>query len=103
MQNKRGYVAVMYKSLRQNNTEFGNFFKNADNLPNIVNKSSSLFTVIPGDCNAKSTSWWVDNKTTTVGTLLEALTTFHGFQQLIPLPTYILPNSNSCVYFIFTG
>ena len=102
MQNKRGYVAVMYKSLSQNNTEFDNFFKNAGNLLNIVDKSSSLITVIPGDFNAKSTSWWVDNKTTAVGTRLEALTTFHGFQQLIPLPTHILPNSNSCIYFIFT-
>ena len=72
VQNKRGYVADIYRSPSQNNTAFDVFLNSFDNLLNIVDKSSSLFTVILGDFNARSTSWWVDDKTTTVGTCLEA-------------------------------
>ena len=66
-----------------------------DILVNIVDKSSSLLTVILGDFNARSTSWWFHDKTTTVFTCLEAHITFHGFQQLISLPTHILPSFTS--------
>ena len=46
VQNKRGYIAVMYRSPSQSNNEFDNFLKNFDNLLNKVAKSSPIFTVI---------------------------------------------------------
>ena len=66
-----------------------------------MDKFSSLFTEVLGDFNARSTSWWIDDKTTTVGSHLEAFTSFHGLQQLMSLPTNILPDSTFCINFIF--
>ena len=56
----------MYRSLSQSNTDFDDFLNSFDSLLNIVDKSSSLLTVILGDFNGRSSSWWVDDKTTTV-------------------------------------
>lgn len=81
----------MYRSSSQNN-EFDEFLHSFENLPNNIAKSSPLFTVILGDFNARSTSWWVNDKTTIEGTHLEVLTTFHGFKQLILVPTHLKTN-----------
>ena len=53
VQNKRGYVSVLYRSPSQNNEEFDEF-KSFENILNNIAKSSSLFTVILGDFNARS-------------------------------------------------
>ena len=37
------------------------------------------------------------------GTHRETLTAFNGFEQLISIPTHILPNSSSCIDLIFTN
>ena len=46
VQSKRGCVPVMYRSPSQNNTAFDDFLTSFHNLLNIVDSSSSLFTVI---------------------------------------------------------
>ena len=61
-----------------------------------------MCTLILGNFNAKSSSWWKEDRTTTEGSQLEALTSLHNFHQLISEPTHILPNSNSCIDLIFT-
>ena len=63
---------------------------------------SSLFTIILGDFNARSSVWWTRDKTTIEGTQLESLTTVHGFHQLISQPTHVLPQTSSCIDLIFT-
>ena len=63
----------MYRSLNQSNTDFDDFLNSFDSLLNIVDKSSSLLTVILGDFNGRSSSWWVDDETTTVCACLKHL------------------------------
>ena len=55
------------------------------------------------DFNARYSTWWKDDKTTTEGTHLEALTPLHKFGQLISQPIHILSNSSSCIDLIFTN
>ena len=61
-------------------------------------KKRSDFTVIVGDFNVRSTTWWSDDITTTESTSnIEALTSYHGFEQVINEPAPILPNSASWI------
>ena len=64
--------------------------------------SKSQFTVILGDLNARSPTWWSEDITTLHGTQVDSLTTTHGFKQIISDPTHILPQSSSCIDLIFT-
>ena len=64
--------------------------------------SSSLFTIILGNSNARYSSWWKNDKTTVDGARLEVLTSLHGFYQHISEPTHLLSTSASCIDFIFT-
>ena len=64
--------------------------------------TNSFFTIILGDFNARSSSWWKEDKTATKGTHFEALTSLHNFHQLISEPTHLLPHSNPCIDLIFT-
>ena len=61
-----------------------------------------MFTIILGDFNTGSSSWWKEDKTTMDGTHLGALTSLLNFYQLIQEPTHLLPYSNSCIDLIFT-
>ena len=101
LQNCKGYIGVVYSSPRQDNVEFENFLSNFDELLSKSISSNSLFTIILGDFNPRSSSWWKEDKTTTEGTHLEALTSLHNFDQLISEP--ILSNSSLCIDLIFTN
>ena len=61
----------------------------------------SSFTVILGDFNARSQSWWSDDITSFEGSHIDSLTTTYGFHQLISDPTHLLPNSSSCIDLIY--
>ena len=69
---------------------------------NTTASSSSLFTVILGDFNARSSFWWKNDKTTLERACLEALICLHGFHQPITEPTHLFPTSISCIDLIFT-
>ena len=60
----------------------------------------SSFTVILGDFNARSQSWWSDDMTSYEGSHIDSLS--YGFHKLISDPTHLLPNSFSCIDLIFT-
>ena len=64
--------------------------------------SKSQFTVVLGDFNVRSSTWWSNDITNPNGTLTDSLTTAHGFKQLISDTTHILPQSLSCIDLIFT-
>ena len=98
----RGYIGVVYRSPSQDSTEFENFLSDFDELLSKTASTNSLFTIILGDFNARSLSWWNKDKTKMEGTHLEALTSLHNFHQLISEPTHLLPHSNSCIDLIFT-
>ena len=70
---------------------------------NTAASSSPLFTIMLGDFTAKSSFWWKNDKTTVEGARPEALTSLHGFHQLISEPTHLLPTYTSCIDLIFTG
>ena len=53
--------------------------------------SKSQFTVVLGDLNTRSPTWWSKDITTLHGTQVDSLTTTHGFKQIISDPTHILP------------
>ena len=96
------YTGVFYSSPSQDNIEFKNFLSDFDDLLCKIVSSNCLFAIILGDFNARSLTWWKEDKTTTEGTHLETLTSLHNFDQLISEPTHKLSNSSSCIDFIFT-
>ena len=54
------------------------------------------------DFHAESPAWWNDNKTSIEATRLDALSSFHGLNQLIKEPTHLFENLASCIDLIFT-
>ena len=103
MQNCKGYIGVVYRSPSQDNIEFESFLSDFDELLSKTASSNSLFTIILGDFNATSSTWWKEDKTTTEGTHLEGLTSLHNFDQLISEATHILSNSGLCIDLFFTN
>ena len=102
LRNCKGYIGVVIRSPSQDNSEFEKFLSDFDE---VLSKTASLnfpFTIILGDFNDRSSSWWKKDKTTAEGTHLEVLTFLHNFHQLISEPTHLLPQSNSCIDSIFT-
>ena len=67
-QNRKGYVDVVYRSPSQNIFEFKNFLLKFEKVLNDTTFCNSLFTIILGDFNAKSSVWWTRDKTTIEGT-----------------------------------
>ena len=102
IKNKKGYVAVMYRSPSQSSIEFESFLSGFEDMLSSVLFSKSQFTVILGDFNARSSSWWSNDITNPNGILIDSLTTTHGFKQLISDATHILSQSLSCIDLIFT-
>ena len=74
---------MVYRSPSQGNIEFEHLLSEFDELLGRIASSSSLFTIILGEFNARSSSWWKKDKTAGEGTYLEALTSLHNFDQLI--------------------
>ena len=101
VQNKKGFFVTLYRSPNQNHDGFQNFLYEFEKLLSILAQKRSDFTVIVGDFNARSTTWWSGDITNIEGTNIEALTSYHGFEQVINEPTHILPNSASCIDLIF--
>ena len=99
---KKGYLATLYRSPSQTQEDFETFLYQFEKLLLNINNKNPAFTVISGDFNARSASWWPSDKTTIEGTRIEALSSIHGFHQVITEPTHILPNSSSCIDLIFT-
>ena len=102
IQNTTGYVAVLFRSPSQSSNESEEFLVNFNKLLNQVNMLKSSFTVILGDFNARSQSWWSDHIISFEGSRIDSLATSYGFHQLISDPTHLLPNSSSCIDLIFT-
>ena len=94
IQNKKGYVAVMYRSPSQSrilNIEFESFISGFEDMLSSILFSKSQFTVILDDFNTRSSTWWSNDITNVNGTLIDSLTTTHDFKQLISDATDILP------------
>ena len=80
-----------------------NFLINFEQLISDIITNNPLFVLITGDFNVRSSNWWKNDLSTTEGTQVDSLTTSYGLSQIISDPTYILPNSSSCIDLIFTN
>ena len=98
-QNKRGLFVTLYHSLSQSHNCFQSFHKEFSS----ITKKRTDCTIIVGDFNARSTTWWYGDITITEGTNIKALTFYHGFEQVINERTHILPNSVSYTDLIFAN
>ena len=58
IQNKKGYVAVVYRSLSQSTTEFESFLSGLEDLLNNAICAKSQFTAVLGYLNTRSPAWW---------------------------------------------
>ena len=101
-QNNKGYIGVVYRSPSLDANEFQNFLLNCETILSDTTTNNALFTIILGEFNARSSAWWTNDKTATEGTKLESLTTVHLFHRFISQPTYLMPQSSSCIDLIFT-
>ena len=63
--NKKVIVSVIYRSPGQNNSEFDLFWSNSEKFLSDINKSKPFLSVITGDFNARSSSWWPKDVDTT--------------------------------------
>ena len=56
--NKKVIVSVIYRSPSQNNDEFDWFLSNLERLLCDINKRKPYLSIITGDFNARSSTWW---------------------------------------------
>ena len=103
IQNKKGYVAVMYRCPSQSSIKFESFLSGFEDTLSSILFSKSQFIGISGDINVRSSTWWSNDITNLNGTLIDSLTTTHGFKQLIFDATHIPSQSMSCIDLIFTN
>ena len=79
------------------------FLSNFEKLLSNISKHNPFLSVITGDFNARSSSWWSKDIDTTEGSKLFSLTSSNGFPQLMNEPTYIQTSSSSCTDLTFTN
>ena len=99
---KRILVSVVYRSPSQNREEFENFLLKFEKLLDDVRDQKPFLSVILGDFNARSKSWYNGDIDTVEGTNILSLTSSSGFHQIIKEPTHLLNQSSSCIDLIFT-
>ena len=101
--NTKVLISAIYRSPNQNKSEFDLFLANLEQLLGEINKRKPYLSIITGDFNARSSSWWSEDINTTEGLNLFSLTSSNGFYQLINEPTHIQGSSASCIDLIFTN
>ena len=78
--NKKGYVAVLYRSPIQNSLEFDNLILKFEMMLSDINSSNPHFSIILGHFNARSNNWWQGDTQTSEGSQIDYLTTSYGLQ-----------------------
>ena len=101
--NKMVIVFVIYRSSSQNNSEFDLFLSNFEKILRDISRRKPSLSVITGDFNARSSSWWPKDINTTEGSKLYSLTSSNGFPQLVHEPLHIETISSSSIDLIFTA
>ena len=101
IQNKKGFVISLYRSLSQSNDEFDQFLLNFEKLISDKMSQNLHFILVTGDFNVRSSSWWKNDLTTNDGSQIDAIALSNGLSQLIREPTLILPNSFPYIDLIF--
>ena len=86
----------------QSTDEFDSFISNFENFLNDINKRKPSLSVVTGNFNSRSPSWWSKDTDTIEGLKLSLLTSSNELSQLIREPKHIQTNSTSCIDLIFT-
>ena len=86
--NKKVIVSVIYRSSSQNNSELYLFLSNFEKLLSSISKRKPSLSVITGEFNARPSSWWPKDISTTEESKLFSLTSSNWFHQLINEPTH---------------
>ena len=100
--NKKVIISVIYRSPSQSTDEFESFLLNFEQLLDDVSQCRPSLSVITGDFNARSVSWWSNDINTMEGLKLSSMSSSVDFTQLINEPTHIQSSSSSCIDLIFT-
>ena len=87
----------LYRSSSQSADEFDNFLNKLNLTMESITQKNPFLTVVIGDFNAKSSKWWIDDKTTQEGLKIENLLSQFSLSQVINEPTHISQNFNSCI------
>ena len=95
--NKKVIVSVISRSPSQSINEFDSFLSILEKLVSDINNRKLALSIITGDFNTRSQSWWSNDINTTLGSKLLALFSSNDFSQLINEPTHIKTNSTSCI------
>ena len=93
----------LYRSPSQTNGEFESFLKNFELTLDKIHEDNPFMISVLGDFNAKSNNWCKNDITSHEGSMIDAVTSNYGLQQLIQKPTHILNSSSSCIGLIFTS
>ena len=101
--NKKRWLSVIYCSQVKILLNLSCFLSNLGNLLSDINKRKPSLSVLTGDFNARSSSWWCNDINIIEGSHLYLLMSSNGFSQLINEPTHIKTNSSSCIDLIFTN
>ena len=99
---KKIIVSVIYRFSSQNISKFDSFLSNFEQLLRDITKCKKTVSVITGDFNARSSSWWFEDINTSERTKSYSLSSSNGFLQLINEPTHTQTNSSSSIDLIFT-
>ena len=99
--NKKYFMTALYRSPSQSLQEFERFINDWVNTILNINNSNPFLTIYLGDFNARNTLWWSGDIINSEGLDLNELSSHYNLHQLINTPTHILPNSESCIDFLF--
>ena len=83
IENCKGFIAVRYRSLSQNNDQFEKFLSLFEDLMNENTHSNPFFYLILGDFNVRFPTWWDDYKISIEGIRLDAFFSHHFLHQVI--------------------
>ena len=100
--NKTGYVVVTYRSSSQPYLEFQNFLAILNTLLQNLQNLNLHFTMILGDFNTTSYSWWPKGILSVERNHIDFLASMFGLHQIMSGLTHILFQSSSCIDLIFT-
>ena len=71
-------MITLYRSPSQNQGEFQHFLLSLENLLGNIRNQDPVFTILLGDFNVRSKSWWVHDITNNEGIQIESISSLYG-------------------------
>ena len=93
---KKYFLTCIYRFPSQSHNKFENFCVNFDLLLNNINDEFPIRSIVTGDFNARSSSWWIHYITDTPGQEIDSLTSSAEYAQIVDKPTHVVNNYMSC-------